>query len=309
MPKYTVQRSIVIQAPIETVFDTVADYGTWTKWSPWLGIDRHAVVKISDDPKSEHSVYHWSGDLVGHGEIEHLKLERPTLIEDQIRFVKPFRSRSGVAFALEPADDGTKITWQMEGKLPWLMFWMQSNMETYVGMDYERGLRMLKEFIESGSVLSQTHVIGLEQSVARDVFGIADSCPTDNAGPTMNQAFGKAKAGFEAAGLPIEGLMLSVYHPCDLKKRMFHFTSGYSVKPDTPLPEGLVHCRLPPARVLHIRHKGRYENLGNAWSGAHQYARYKKLKLAWQDSWEVYANSPEDTAEADLVTDIYLPLK
>ncbi|MEZ6130043.1 MAG: SRPBCC family protein [Planctomycetaceae bacterium] len=309
MPKYTVQRSIVIRAPIETVFDTVVDYSTWTRWSPWLGIDRNAVVKVSDDPKSVHSVYHWNGDLVGHGEIEHFNLERPTLIEDQIRFFKPFRSRSGVSFILRSVDDGTQITWQMDGRLPWLLFWMQSNMEAYIGMDYERGLKMLAELIETGQVLSQTHVIGVEQTAAQDVYGVAGSCPTDDVGPAMSEAFAKVNSAFSSAGLSVDGRMLSIYHPCDLKKRQFHFTSGYSVNPDSPLPDGLVHCRLPPGRTLHIRHTGRYENLGNAWSGAHQYARYKKLKLAHRDAWEVYANSPDDTPLADLVTNIFLPLK
>ena len=49
MPAFHVQRNIVIRAPAEKVFDTVADYSTWTTWSPWLGADKDATVNVSDD--------------------------------------------------------------------------------------------------------------------------------------------------------------------------------------------------------------------------------------------------------------------
>ena len=118
MPAYNVHRSIVINVPSEQVFDTVADYGTWTKWSPWLGIDREAVVTVSDSPRSVGSLYNWTGDLVGQGEIERLRLDRPNRIDDEIRFVKPFKSKSNVSFELARTADGTEITWRMQGNLP-----------------------------------------------------------------------------------------------------------------------------------------------------------------------------------------------
>jgi hypothetical protein len=62
MPAYNVHRSIVINVPSEQVFNTVADYGTWTKWSPWLGVahaGQPAVVHVLD------AVEH--GDVHRHG--------------------------------------------------------------------------------------------------------------------------------------------------------------------------------------------------------------------------------------------------
>lgn len=35
-------------------------------------------------------------------------------------------------------------------------------MKTFIGMDYERGLKMLKEWIETGTVLSKTNARGIE---------------------------------------------------------------------------------------------------------------------------------------------------
>ncbi len=116
MTRFHVQRSIHIQAAPERVFDCVADFGTWTTWSPWLCADSAAQVCVSEDPSSVGSVYSWKGEIVGEGEIEHRQLQPGRLIEDEIRFVKPFRSQSQVAFEMEPAGEGTRITWHMRGR-------------------------------------------------------------------------------------------------------------------------------------------------------------------------------------------------
>ena len=47
MPRFHVQRSIQINASPEEVFNTVADFGTWTKWSPWLCSEPDAKVTVT----------------------------------------------------------------------------------------------------------------------------------------------------------------------------------------------------------------------------------------------------------------------
>ncbi len=309
MPAYHVQRSTVINASADQVFDTVADFSRWKIWSPWLGAEKDAKVTVTDNPNSVGSIYRWQGDVVGRGEIEHQKLNRPTRIEDEIRFIKPFKSVSGVCFTLEPQGDATKITWNMNGKLPFFLFWMKSSMETFIGMDYERGLSMLKEYIETGEVLSDTDIVGVETVEAIDVFGVHDSCKMDDVGPVMGKAFHTTMAKLSENGISTESDVISIYHNTNLKERRFDFTSGWAVDGASQPPAPLVHRQIPSAKALHVRHTGSYENIGNSWSSAFQYARYKKLKLAKRDSYEIYRNDPKETPPAELVTDIYVPLK
>ena len=164
MSRYHVQRSIHINASPDKVFEVVSDYGTWTTWSPWLCAEPEAKVTVSEDSSSLGSIYAWKGELVGQGEIEHQRLEPGQLIEDEIRFLAPFKSVSNVSFELAPAGEATKVTWHMRGKLPWFLFWMKGQMEIFIGMDYDRGLKMLKESIETGQVLSNTNVHGVQPS-------------------------------------------------------------------------------------------------------------------------------------------------
>lgn len=311
MPRFHIQRSIIIDAFAAQVFDTVADFGTWTTWSPWLPIEPDAKVTVSDPPDKEGSQYHWEGELVGEGQMTHTELNRSGSITSDLSFIKPFKSHSQVAFDLAETSSGTEITWHMFGSLPFFLFFMKSSMETFIGMDYERGLRMLKELIETGTVASKLEVIGIESLPAMKVSGVSGSCH-------LHQIAGKMEAAFKECFSAIRGAdaadgdvdLISLYHPTsDMKRQQFDFTSGVVDHSAACGARELDQLDLAAGKYLCVRHIGSYENLGNVWSGAYQYARYKKLKVAKRPSLERYGNSPKDTPPEELVTDVFLPLR
>lgn len=310
MPKFHVHRSTVINDTPENVFAKVADFGTWTKWSPWLCAEPDAEVVVSEDSSSIGSVYSWKGEVVGQGEVEHRVLEPGTLIDEEIRFVKPFKSKSDVSFDFEPSGDGTKITWHMKGSMPWFLFWMIPQMEVFIGMDYERGLKMLKEWIETGTILSETNVRGVQSVGPLKMAGIRKTTSITDVAASMKDAYAEAEAAFCKGGLAIEEAGISVYHKFDMKAGTFDYTAGWIIPTSTEtIPEGLSRWSIPSVNALRVDHKGSYDNVGNGWSAAHQVARYKKLKQSRAGTFEIYRNDPGETAPADLQTEIYLPLK
>ena len=310
MPRYHVHRSIQIAANPQKVFDTVADFGTWTTWSPWLCVEPDAKVEVTEDASSVGSIYSWKGEIVGQGEIEHRELQPGRLIDEEIRFVKPFKSKSDVAFEMEPAGNGTKLTWHMRGSLPWFMFWMTPQMEVFIGMDYERGLKMLKELIETGRLHSETKIRGVESVGPIRMAGVRRTCALREIGPSMDAAFAEARRKLSQHDLPTDGAAMSVYHNCNLKTQIFDYTSGF-VLPDASnsVPAELSSWSLPRTKALCVEHLGSYDHLGNAWSAAYQFARYKKLKQSKAGAFEIYKNDPKVTSPAELRTEIYLPLK
>ena len=44
----------------------------------------------------------------------------------------------------------------MNSSLPLFLFWMKEQMQVFVGMDYNRGLLLLKDLVENGKAHSQT---------------------------------------------------------------------------------------------------------------------------------------------------------
>ena len=307
--RYHVSRSITINASPEDVFETVADYSRWTLWSPWLCAEPDAHVHVTDDPASVGSVYSWKGEIVGEGEIEHRRLDPGRTVEDEIRFVKPFRSQSKVVFDMKPDSRGTGLAWHIYGSLPWFMFWMRSQLEIVIGMDYERGLKMLKEYIETGVIRSKTIIRGVQPVGPLRLAGIRKQCSMSDIGPSMQSAFAEATGKLARHGLPTDREWLSVYHKFDVKRRVVDYTSGCVVPEAVEVPADLSSWSLPATKALCVEHIGSYEHLGNAWSAAYQVARSKKLKQSSVGAFEVYKNSPETTPPAELSTEIYLPLR
>ncbi|WP_237229025.1 SRPBCC family protein [Rubinisphaera sp. JC750] len=309
MPRFHVRRSTLVEAPLADIYSTVADYSTWPAWSPWLVAEPDAEVTISPKPQEIGASYSWKGDLVGEGTITHLHLEPDESVRDEIRFAKPFRSRADVWFEIRQTHEGNLLAWNMEGKLPWFLFWMKSQMETFIGMDYERGLKMLKEYIETGEVKAETRLHGLVDVEPVEIVGIRQRCHRRELSEKMPPLFHQVHDLLEQAGLE-HGRGASVYHHFDCKSEEMDFTSGFECNaPLVDLPEGLSLWSLPATQAIRVEQIGPYEHLGNAWSAAHQFLRYRKLKENPAGSFEVYQNDPETTPANELKTDVYVTVK
>lgn len=311
MPAYSLVRSIEIHADASRVFQTVADFGTWTIWSPWLIAEPETKVRISSDGKSVGSVYSWTGNMTGQGEVEHKQLVPNTLIDDDIRFLKPFRSEAKVGFRFEPTGSGTKLSWSMDGHMPWFMFWIIPFMKTFIGMDYMRGLRMLKDWIETGSIPSRVIQHGVENCSPVRMAGVVCSSEVECVGSSMETTFSQARELFQSYGLPLNGPMISVYTKFNVRKGVFHYISGFVIPDDLDVPasSGLKVWSIPASKALRVEHIGGYQHLGNAWSVANQIVRFRKMRQKQCGTYEIYRTTPPSTSSAELKTDIYLPLK
>ncbi len=310
MPRFHVDRSIEIAAPPETVYEKVVDFGTWTTWSPWLCAEPDADVTVTDNSNSVGSIYRWSGEVVGAGEIEHKQLVPNQKIEDEIRFLKPFASTSQVAFTFAPSGLGTKVSWIMDGSLPWFMFWMKGMMQGFISMDYDRGLKMLKEWIETGSIQSQTNIQGVQPIGPLTMAGVRRTSSLKDIGGTMQGAMRELSDLLAKHGIPSDGKLMAAYHKFHIGKQTCEFTLGRIIPPaEGEAPAPLEQWTCPETKAFCVEHLGDYNHLGNAWSAANQHVRYKKLKQRGCSAFEIYENNPDETPIDQLRTNIYLPLK
>lgn len=310
MPRFHVQRSILIEVSPQQVYDKLVDFNSWTHWSPWLISEPEATVTVTPNANQIGAVYAWAGKIVGAGEVEHKQLEAPHKIEDEIRFLKPFRSQSTVGFEIQPSGPHTRLTWLMDGSLPWFMFWMRPMMETFISMDYDRGLRMFKEWLETGQVQSHTAVKGKVSVGPLHMLGVRATCDVADVESSMEGAFNEAQQLFRQQGLAMDGGMISVYHKFDVKAATFEYTSGYLV-PQSALEHagGLSAWSLPAGPAFCVEHIGSYQHLGNPWSVANQLVRHQKLKQSKVGTFELYKTTPPETPEPECLTEIYLPLR
>jgi len=309
MPTYHVQRSIIIEKPIEIVRDILRDFKQWPRWSPWLIMEPDAALTYSDRQGQVGATYGWSGVLVGAGSMELMAVKDHTL-KMQLMFVKPFKSQAAVTFKLEDLEDKTQVVWSMDGHLPFFMFWMTNKMKTFIGMDYERGLQMLKEYLETGAVASYVHIEGMMSMPEQSYIGIPRTCAIKELGEVMKKDFETLYSFMEQNNISMERIPFSIYNTFDIFNGVTSYIACIPFDEELPIDTAWIRGKIPGSKALKTMHKGRYLHLGNGWMTAITFAHMKKMKMKKVPvGYEFYPNKPYDTPEEERITEIYLPLK
>ncbi|BCX48268.1 ligand-binding SRPBCC domain-containing protein [Haloferula helveola] len=307
MPSFDVSRSIHIEAFPDAVFADVRNFRKWPDWSPWLICDPHAKLTYADDGKR----YDWEGPVCGSGIMRITGESEGSSIDYALTFLSPWKSENTVGFRFAEKDGGTEVTWTMTGSLPWFMFWMKSMMSGYIGADYDRGLRMLKDRIETGSVPSKLEFPGIVELPETAYAGINTECPIDEIGPHMRENFAQIREWLEEADLSPSGPPFCSVLKWSPAANVCRYTAcvPFLQAPDEG-PAGFVSGSRPACRAYQVRHTGAYRHLGNAWAAGMMHARSKVFhgskRLA---PFETYESDPETTPEDELVTIIHIPAK
>lgn len=307
MAKFTVSKSILIKAPQEKIYGAVRDFRQWPTWSPWLIAEPDCGLTYGDDGNS----YEWSGNIVGAGRMEIEEETASSMIRQKLTFIKPWKSVNEVQFTLTPQGDGVEVNWTMNGSLPFFLFWMKGMMVAFIGMDYQRGLNMLKDYVETGSVPSRLSFDGTKSVTGFRYVAVRTQCTMDEIGPAMDKDHGRLKEFFSETGLKPCGPSFSIYHSWNMVKGTTDYTLGFPIETrPTQIPPGFTAGELPSVPTYAIRHTGPYRHLGNAWASG---MMHERARLFQQDKkippFEIYENSPDDVPESDVVTTIHFPTK
>ncbi len=148
--EYRVERSVVIAAEPEIVFDYVADFQNWSSWSPWEPKDPAANITITDPSSGVGAVMTWDGEIMGKGNLTFTEVLRPNEVRSTLVFKDPYEMSSTDVWKFEKVDGGTKLTWSDEGTLSWpVERWFGLMLDGQLGPDFELGLENIRRLVES----------------------------------------------------------------------------------------------------------------------------------------------------------------
>ena len=307
MTKLSISRKITINKPASDVYNVLSDFHQWKTWSPWLIQEPETEISVSDDGK----FYSWNGNLTGVGNMLIVDQKQDAYLHHDLTFIKPWKSTAKVKFDLEAVGEGTVVTWSMNSSLPFFLFWMKGMMEALVGMDYERGLAMLKDYVEDGEVHSKLDFQDTSDLNGFKYVGIRTETTRKQIGQSMKADFERLAAFCNDNQDKIAGEPFSIYHKWDMIKGDVIYTSGFPVK---TIPEGLadgfVTGELPSTKVYSIKHTGPYEHLGNAWSTLFNMKQNKFFRTNKKiDPFEIYKNDPAKVDPNQLETVVSFAVK
>lgn len=148
---YDVNRSIIINKPLNDVYAYLKLLKNQDNWSPWMEKDPNMKKTFTGTDGEVGFVSAWVGNKdVGEGEQEITGFIENEVINSQLRFLKPFKSTSDAYLKVSEETGGTKVVWGFSGnnKFPVSIMMLFMNMDKAVGKDFEYGLNKLKGILE-----------------------------------------------------------------------------------------------------------------------------------------------------------------
>ena len=308
MAKMMIIKAIRIEKNAEFVFPLVYDFHNWIHWSPWHILDDANNYHVAEDG----SFYEWNSKLLGSGNMTRKSAAMNQAMESDLLFLKPFRSKSKIGFRVKPiSSEACEVIWEMHGNLPFFMFFLQKMMERMVGMDFLRGLQLLKDYAGQGANHCVIRALGEGDLEPMEYIGIPISCAFDKLGDNNKAGFESLMGFVRENGIALSGPPATIYHEFNIKKNTTRFTVA---APTTHKPKNLksnmILGSISGGKFYGIELKGPYHHIGSAWAALSVRQRAKVFNGdKKRDSVEVYLNSPLETPLHELVTRIYSPMK
>lgn len=312
---YDVQRTKVINAPAEVIFNKVNDYKTWPEWSPWLGEDPEAKLTYGDKTSGVGASYGWQGEIVGEGNMETLHTDKDSIAQ-KITFIKPWESNSNVYWNFKKADKGTAVTWGMKGDLDFMakasMLFM-GGMDKQIGPDYERGLVNLDSIVQAEMQKYSVTVNGLTKHGGGYYLYTTTSCKIEEMPEKMAEMMPKVANYATKNNITLAGPPFNLYHKYDEENNAVIVSAAIPVteRVITDNDSGILTGMLQPFTAIKTTLKGDYKNLKEAWEATEKYIAENSVEaIEGVPALEVYHNDPMNTPNpAELKTEIFIPVK
>lgn len=304
-----VERSVVIKAPQEAVFDLVNGFEMFNDWSPWAGRDPEAEYTFAGPKTGVGAVMAWKSDNpeVGSGRQEIIESERPRWVKTAYEFGK--RGAAVATFALRAQGEETHITWGFDTDLGGnpVARYFGLVLDDMIGPAYERGLENLAELAESRSPPVELSVEDVGAQKVIYISGEVEHSPA-NVSKALAERYGKLAAFMKENGIEPAGPPLAITTKSGPGRWAFQAAMPIDADVEVEQTDEVKLGETYGGKVVRAVHKGPYEQLRPAYQQI--MAFIEKESLAENgNSWEQYVNDPAETKPEELVTNIYFPVK
>ena len=148
--RYYIHREIIINAPLQKVFDYLKQLKNWDNFNERATADPSRKNEYKGTDGTVGFIYAWSGNKkVGQGEKEIKSIIEGKTIETEIRFVKPFTAIGYTNMSTESISDiQTKVTLSNSSTLKYPLNILLLMVEKGIAKDMDISLSTLKTILE-----------------------------------------------------------------------------------------------------------------------------------------------------------------
>lgn len=145
-----VKREIIINAPLQKVFDYIRLIKNQEEFSKWAAEDENRKKEFKGTDGTVGFIYSWSGNKnAGEGQKEIKDIIEGKRIETEMRFVKPMAAVAHVVMETEAlSDHQTRVSWSNESALFYPLNIMVPMIEKMIAKEMDVSLKNLKSILE-----------------------------------------------------------------------------------------------------------------------------------------------------------------
>jgi hypothetical protein len=154
---YAVERNVVVNRPVESVFNYIKYLKNMDNYSVWAQRDPNMKKTFSGEDGTVGAISTWDSENpdVGKGEQEITNIVANQRMDFELRFKEPFEATDQAYFIVQAINDSTtNVKWGFTGSMdyPMNLLLLTMDMEKMVGGDLQTGLDNLKKLLESQPV-------------------------------------------------------------------------------------------------------------------------------------------------------------
>jgi len=309
-----VERETVVRAPAATIHALIDGYRRFGEWSPWKNLDPDAKYVLSGPEHGVGAKISWSGNpkTIGSGSETIVESRPYDLVRSALELGGDLAT---VTFRITPETAGTRVAWRIDMDLGMNPAYRYFGLffDSMMGKDFENGLANLKALAEKQPQADfGTLLIEEIETEARPIAFVAARSEPDDAAiaAAIGAAYAQIGRFLAAHGLEQAGPPLTINTSWE-EGKVYEFDAAIPIegRASGDLSSGPVRLKSTYAgKALKVVHRGPYQGMRATYEKLFAYVAVRGLTPAGPP-WDEYVSDPGSTPEADLVTNIYLPIR
>ncbi len=306
--KIHIERSLGINATVETVFSQVNTLKSWKNWSYWDRLDPEMKSTYEGPVSGTGAIHKWNStnDTVGNGCLTITESMEPNHISTSVAL--DMGTING-GWDFENSENQTKATTYMDFEFPFYgRIFPGLFIEKWVGKDFEKSLAGLKEFTENLPT-PPTNSWNIQPTAvpAINKLSIKINCSLADMKTKWDESMLKLSDELSKQGLMQSGNRYTVFH--------YFGKDSLTMEPGIPVNESgknngvIISGQRDSSNAYMLDYHGGYNHLETAYTYFNKWLNDNK-ELPIGPPWEEYVSDP--SSEKDTVqwlTIIYFPVK
>jgi len=285
--KVVVERSGIINASAEQIFEQVNTMENWVNWSPWHKIDTNTVYTFNEISVGEGASYSWvsEDENVGKGSLTIIKSIPNDSIAAELFFEG--QGKSICYYTFKQTDAGIEFKMGMISDAAYNPMARYFNLliDKFLGKDFEAGIANMKQYCEN-NLIEDSLTIKEITFEGVTFIGIKDSCTVENIGIKTGQIFGELMPFIGQNMIKPISSPIAIYYSFSPEKVVFEIGLPIEASVKVKTNNRIKINELPKSEVVIANHYGAYDKLALTYAEIDKwFAENNKTrgKLAWEE--------------------------